>query len=93
MSLFVELNLVGFIAQLYSAGYESTANILAWALLFMCLHVDIQKKVQAEIDEAIGKSVHSLKIIELMGIINNKMFILISIFFFYSTKSLYIRSY
>ncbi|XP_067950308.1 cytochrome P450 2B9-like [Watersipora subatra] len=51
---FTENNLIGFCSQLYSAGYESTANVLAWALLYICLHPEKQKRVQSEIDSAIG---------------------------------------
>jgi len=37
------------------AGTESTTSTLRWALLFLITHPDIQRKVQAEIDEVIGR--------------------------------------
>ena len=40
--------------HLYVAGTETTATALRWGLLFMCLHPEIQKKVQREIDEELG---------------------------------------
>uniref|UniRef100_A0A8C6NF04 Uncharacterized protein n=1 Tax=Melopsittacus undulatus TaxID=13146 RepID=A0A8C6NF04_MELUD len=42
-------------ADLFSAGSDTTAITLRWALLYMILHPEIQSKVQAEIDKVIGK--------------------------------------
>ncbi len=40
--------------DLFAAGSETTATTLAWAVLFMILHPDSQRKVQQEIDQVIG---------------------------------------
>lgn len=41
--------------DLFAAGSETTATTLAWAVLFMILHPDAQKKVHDEIDSVIGR--------------------------------------
>ncbi|CAH2300797.1 cytochrome P450 2U1 [Pelobates cultripes] len=43
------------IGDLFIAGTDTTTNTLLWSLLYMCLHTDIQKKVQDEIDTVIGR--------------------------------------
>ncbi|NXP25609.1 CP2DH protein, partial [Scytalopus superciliaris] len=42
-------------ADLFTAGSETTTTTLRWALLYMILHPEIQSKVQAEIDNVIGR--------------------------------------
>ncbi|NWS16813.1 CP2D3 protein, partial [Pachyramphus minor] len=42
-------------ADLFGAGSETTTTTLRWALLYMLLHPEIQSKVQAEIDQVIGR--------------------------------------
>ena len=37
--------------DLFGAGSETTATTLSWALLYMILYPEIQKKVHDEIDE------------------------------------------
>ncbi|MEE6460478.1 hypothetical protein FKM82_000983 [Ascaphus truei] len=43
------------IGDLFIAGTDTTTNTLLWSLLYMCLHPNIQEKVQAEIDTVIGR--------------------------------------
>ncbi|XP_064652507.1 cytochrome P450 2C15-like [Lineus longissimus] len=40
--------------DLFSAGSETTATTLRWALMMMILHPQIQSRVQEEIDDVIG---------------------------------------
>ncbi|XP_061869506.1 cytochrome P450 2D17-like isoform X1 [Colius striatus] len=42
-------------SDLFAAGTETTATTLRWAILYMVLHPEIQSKVQAEIDNVIGR--------------------------------------
>jgi cytochrome P450 len=39
---------------LFVAGMETTTNTLRWALVYLMIHPDIQRKVQKEIDDVIG---------------------------------------
>ena len=54
--LFILLDENGVVvaAQIYTAGTETTATALQWALLFMCLCPEVKEKAQKEIDEQIG---------------------------------------
>ncbi|XP_052495722.1 cytochrome P450 2D14-like [Budorcas taxicolor] len=54
-SSFNDENLRMVVADLFSAGMVTTSTTLAWALLLMILHPDVQRRVQQEIDEVIGK--------------------------------------
>ena len=40
--------------QLYGAGTETTSTALDWAVLYTCLHPDVMRRVQEEIDSQIG---------------------------------------
>jgi cytochrome P450 len=42
--------------DLFSAGAESVANSLDYALLYMMLNPHIQRKVQEELDAVVGRS-------------------------------------
>ncbi|XP_057696755.1 cytochrome P450 2J2-like [Corythoichthys intestinalis] len=44
------------ILELLEAGTETVATTLRWAIVYMMHYPDIQKKVQAEIDNVIGQS-------------------------------------
>ncbi|CAI9165891.1 unnamed protein product [Rangifer tarandus platyrhynchus] len=54
-SSFNDANLRLVVADLFSAGMITTSTTLAWALLLMILHPDVQRRVQQEIDEVIGQ--------------------------------------
>uniref|UniRef100_A0A8C7BSN4 Cytochrome P450 family 2 subfamily D member 6/pseudo n=1 Tax=Neovison vison TaxID=452646 RepID=A0A8C7BSN4_NEOVI len=54
-SSFNDENLSMVTSDLFAAGMVSTSTTLAWALLLMILHPDVQRRVQQEIDEVIGQ--------------------------------------
>ncbi|EHH20288.1 hypothetical protein EGK_03109 [Macaca mulatta] len=54
-SSFNEENLRIVVADLFSAGMVTTSTTLAWGLLLMVLHPDVQRRVQQEIDNVIGQ--------------------------------------
>ncbi len=41
--------------DIFIAGSETTSTTLSWAVLFMILNPDVQKKVQDEMDEVFGR--------------------------------------
>lgn len=43
------------IANLFGAGTETTATTLRWGFLFMLNNLDVQVRVQQEIDDVIGR--------------------------------------
>uniref|UniRef100_A0ACB8FCW8 Uncharacterized protein n=1 Tax=Sphaerodactylus townsendi TaxID=933632 RepID=A0ACB8FCW8_9SAUR len=49
-------NLVQCISDFLSAGTDTTAKTLQWALLLITTHPDIQEKVHKELDDAFGSS-------------------------------------
>ncbi|CAG7730308.1 unnamed protein product, partial [Allacma fusca] len=53
-----ETSLSAVALDLFQAGSMTTSTTLAWAVLFLILHLDIQKKFQKEIDDVIGQSRH-----------------------------------
>ncbi|KAF9058825.1 cytochrome P450 [Rhodocollybia butyracea] len=40
---------------IYIAGFETTANMIAWLLHAMTIHPDVQRKAQEEIDRVVGR--------------------------------------
>ncbi|XP_032126084.1 cytochrome P450 2D19 [Sapajus apella] len=54
-SSFNDENLRLVVADLFSAGMVTTSITLAWGLLLMILHPDVQHRVQQEIDDVIGR--------------------------------------
>ncbi|XP_046504971.1 cytochrome P450 2D14-like, partial [Equus quagga] len=55
-SSFSDDNLRLVVADLFTAGMVTTSTTLAWALLLMILHPDVQRRVQQEVDEVIGQA-------------------------------------
>ncbi|XP_036063570.1 cytochrome P450 2D4 isoform X1 [Onychomys torridus] len=55
-SSFNDENLRIVVADLFMAGMVTSSTTLAWALLLMILHPDVQRRVQQEIDEVIGQA-------------------------------------
>ncbi|XP_070362887.1 cytochrome P450 2D14-like isoform X3 [Equus asinus] len=54
-SSFNDDNLRLVVSDLFFAGMVTTSTTLAWALLLMILHPDVQRRVQQEVDEVIGQ--------------------------------------
>jgi len=52
---FTDDQLNWMIYDMFIAGSETTATSLRWALLYMIHYPDVQAKVQAELDEVIGR--------------------------------------
>ncbi|KAM4694840.1 cytochrome P450 2K4-like [Discoglossus pictus] len=55
-SLFHEDNLLSIMVTLFSAGTETTASTIRWAIFFMIKNPEIQKRVHEEIDKVIGSA-------------------------------------
>lgn len=53
---FTEEDLITIGLDLFSAGSESTSNSIEFVLLYMILYPEIQAKVQAEIDQVLGRA-------------------------------------
>ncbi|XP_022095821.1 cytochrome P450 2J6-like [Acanthaster planci] len=51
-----ENSFVGTVGNLFVAGTETTATTLQWAILYMAVYPEIQKRVQAEIDDVVGRN-------------------------------------
>lgn len=51
-----EDGLIMILLDLFSAGAESVANSLDYALLYMVLNPHIQRKVHEELDAVVGRS-------------------------------------
>ncbi|KAI5616876.1 cytochrome P450 2U1 [Silurus asotus] len=52
---FTEDYLFFIIGDLFIAGTDTTTNSILWMVLYMCLHPDVQEKVQREIDAVLGR--------------------------------------
>ncbi|XP_013391105.1 cytochrome P450 2J6 isoform X2 [Lingula anatina] len=53
--IYAEWNVFRIIVDLYLAGTDTTANTLRWSLIHMVNQLDVQKRVQQEIDQVIGQ--------------------------------------
>ncbi|XP_061626767.1 cytochrome P450 2U1 [Phyllopteryx taeniolatus] len=54
-SSFNEDYLFYIIGDLFIAGTDTTTNSLLWIILYMVVHPHVQDKVQAEVDEVVGR--------------------------------------
>ena len=52
-----ERQLIGLCNDLFGAGTETTSTTLTWAIIYMSLNPDVQKRIHAEIDDVIGPEV------------------------------------
>ena len=48
-------NLSGIIADLFSAGSETTSSTIRWILFYMAKYPEVQAKVQQEIDSVVPR--------------------------------------
>lgn len=55
-SYFSEQQLIQVMNDMFSAGLETVANTLDWAILFLVLYPEVQYKIQEEIDQVIGSN-------------------------------------
>ena len=54
-TFFKDINLTACISDLIFAGTETTTSTLKWSLTYMATYPDVQKRVQAELDEVVGR--------------------------------------
>ncbi|KAK4304852.1 hypothetical protein Pmani_023223 [Petrolisthes manimaculis] len=52
---FNEIDLVRTIFDLFTAGYDTTSNMLRWIILYMAAYPRVQLKVQEELDEVVPR--------------------------------------
>ncbi len=50
-----EENLISTVSELFAAGSETTVTTIRWAILYMMGYPEIQRKIQKEIDDAVGR--------------------------------------
>ncbi|XP_055337267.1 cytochrome P450 2J5-like [Paramacrobiotus metropolitanus] len=53
---FTDGQLIADLTDLFAASIETTATYLRWAILFVIAYPGVQRKIQAEIDDAVGRS-------------------------------------
>ncbi|XP_066264684.1 cytochrome P450 2U1-like [Branchiostoma lanceolatum] len=51
-----EIGMINTVRDLFIAGAETTATTLKWGLLYLARHLEVQRKVQDEIDREFGAS-------------------------------------
>ncbi|XP_068552030.1 cytochrome P450 1A5-like [Anas acuta] len=47
--------IVNLVNDLFGAGFESVTNSLSWCLMYLVTYPNIQKRIQAELDQTIGR--------------------------------------
>lgn len=55
LDTFTEEQLIFITMDLFFAGTETTSTTIMWALAYMAMYPEIQRKVQAEIDDVLGE--------------------------------------
>ncbi|NWS48522.1 CP1A4 protein, partial [Probosciger aterrimus] len=46
--------IIGIVYDLFGAGFDTVSTALSWSLMYVALYPDIQKRIQEELDQAIG---------------------------------------
>lgn len=54
-SYFSEEQLIQIMNDIFSAGLETVTSTIEWAVLYLLLYPEVQKKIQNEIDTIVGK--------------------------------------
>nr|XP_060611513.1 cytochrome P450 1A5-like [Anolis sagrei ordinatus] len=49
-------NLVSLLNDLFGAAFDTVSTAMSWCLMYIVIHPDVQKKIQEEIDEVIGRA-------------------------------------
>ncbi|XP_069165324.1 cytochrome P450 2L1-like isoform X3 [Procambarus clarkii] len=52
---FSELDLLKTAIDIFSAGFDTTSNILRWTILYMIKYPDVQRRVQHQIDDVVPR--------------------------------------
>ncbi|XP_045135811.1 cytochrome P450 2L1-like [Portunus trituberculatus] len=55
-SVFNEQDLIKTIFDLFTAGYDTTSNMLRWVILHMANQPEVQRRVQHELDKVVGRA-------------------------------------
>ena len=51
-----DMSMYQTIAQLFTAGSETTVTTLRWSLIYMMAYPDVQSRIQREIDSVVGRN-------------------------------------
>nr|XP_013814211.1 PREDICTED: cytochrome P450 1A4-like [Apteryx mantelli mantelli] len=47
--------IINIVNDLFGAGFDTVTTALAWSLMYLALYPDIQKRIQEELDQTIGR--------------------------------------
>ncbi|XP_061205972.1 cytochrome P450 1A4-like [Neopsephotus bourkii] len=47
--------IIGIVYDLFGAGFDTVTTALSWSLMYVALYPNIQKRIQEELDQAIGR--------------------------------------
>ncbi|XP_075360293.1 cytochrome P450 1A4-like [Mycteria americana] len=47
--------IISIVNDLFGAGFDTVATALSWSLMYVALYPDIQKRIQEELDQTIGR--------------------------------------